>query len=108
MSGAAERTEAFWRLVEPRLAAGQVERGTVMGRPCVRADGDFVAMPHSKTGALIVKLPADRVSELVADGSGQAFAPAGRVFKEWLAVPDYDEARWAALVEEALSPPRPS
>ena len=102
MSGAGDGEDLFWRLVQPRLDRGAVERGTLMGRPCIRAGGDFAAMPHSKTGALIVKLTEERVRALVDEGVGEPFAPAGRVFREWLAVPDVDEARWAALIEEVV------
>jgi hypothetical protein len=60
-------------------------------------------MIHTKTGELIVKLSADRVSELVEAGSVESFAPNGRVFREWALVPDTDEAAWAPLVAEATA-----
>lgn len=101
MSGAETRAQLFWRLVEGALEQGSLTKGTIMGRPCVRRDDDFVAMPHSKTGGLIVKLDRERVQKLIDDGSGQEFAPAGRVFKEWLLVPDAAEGVWSQLIAEA-------
>ena len=71
-----------------------------MGHDCLRAAGNFFAMV-SNDGALIVKLPADRVADLIDGGSGTSFAPAGKVFREWLAVSEPDPDRWALLMEEA-------
>ncbi len=60
--------ELFWEVAEQHLAAGAIERGTIMGQPCVRAAGNgFVAMPDHRTGALIARLSEDRVGELIGD-----------------------------------------
>ncbi len=42
-----------------------------------------------------------RVKDLVQQSVGKSFAPAGRLFKEWVLVEAYDEARWLQLMEEA-------
>lgn len=91
----------FWELLEPMLAAGEVEEGTVMGSPCVRVGGEFVAMPNRREGGMVVKLPRQRVDELIEDGSGLPFAPAGKVFREWVHVPRFDEEVWLGLVGES-------
>lgn len=96
-------SDLFWGIVEPLLASGDLERDTIMGRPCVRRGGEFVATSHSKTGHLIVRIDADRVAELIEEGVGVPFAPAGRVFREWLDVAEFDETRWRALINEAAS-----
>jgi hypothetical protein len=93
--------EMFWDLVEPMYADPAVRRSTMMGLPCVRFDGRFFASLDRRTGALLVKLPAERVAALVAAGKGEPFAPAGRVFREWVAVPRPDRRGWAALLAEA-------
>jgi hypothetical protein len=49
----------------------------MMGSCCLRVDGEFTAMIHTKTGELIVKLPAGRVAELVEAGTVETFAPTG-------------------------------
>ena len=93
--------ELFWDLVEPMYADPAVRRSTMMGFPCVRAGDRFFASLEHRTGALLVKLPAERVAELVAAGHGEPFAPAGRVFREWVAVPRPDRRRWRRLLAEA-------
>jgi hypothetical protein len=96
-----EKDELFWDLAEPLMAEGVADRSTMMGFPCLRTGGDFFASLDHRTGDLIVKLPADRVTELVESGEGQSFAPAGRTFREWVSMPEPDENRWKQLMDEA-------
>ncbi len=92
----------FEELIEPLLASGAAEEGTIMGRPCLRTPGGaFLAMAGSPAGELIVKIPAARVEELIAAGAGLPFAPAGRRFREWVRVPQRDPVLWQALLDEA-------
>jgi hypothetical protein len=93
--------EDFWDLVEPLLASGEAETGTMMGTSCLRADGEFAAMFSAKFGGLIVKLPRDRVAELIESGVGEPFAPAGKVFKEWTSIADFDDDKWFDLISES-------
>jgi uncharacterized protein (TIGR02453 family) len=93
--------DLFWDLVEPMYADPAVQRSTMMGLPCVRLDGRFFASLDRRTAALLVKLPRERVDRLIADGVGEPFAPAGRVFREWVAVPTADRRRWRRLLTEA-------
>ena len=98
----AEYTTAFWLLAEELLGEPDVEKGTLMGTACLRARGKFLATVQRKTGHLVVKLSADRVLEIVEEGVGLPFAPAGRVFKEWVAVPTLDVDVWRGLLREGL------
>ena len=50
-----------------------------------------------------MKLPRERVDALIATGTGQPFAPAGKVFREWIAIPPADRRRWRALLRESIS-----
>ena len=93
--------ELFWDLIEPMYADPAVRRSTMMGLPCVRLDGRFFASLDRRSGALLVKLPAERVAHLVAAGHGEPFAPAGRVFREWAAFPPERFAHWPAYLERA-------
>lgn len=101
-SGTPVDDELFWELAEPLLANG-AERSTMMGHPCLRIDGDFFASLERRTGDLIVKLPAERVNELIDAGQAEPFAPAGRRFKEWALITDRDEARWQQLLNDAIT-----
>ncbi|MEL6894184.1 MAG: hypothetical protein AAFP84_21515 [Actinomycetota bacterium] len=96
--------ELFWELAEPHLAAGRLVEGTMMGHQCLRtaASNEFVATVTRREGYVVVKLPAGRVGALIDDGVGTSFAPAGKVFKEWLALPDVDEATWESLLAESI------
>lgn len=95
--------ELFWELAARHLARPDVTRSTMMGFPCLRVAGEYFASTHRTTGDLIVKLPAPRVDELIAGGRAEPFAPSGRRFREWAAVPNPDAGEWAALLDEALA-----
>lgn len=90
----------FWDVAEELLARPDVEEGTMMGHRCLRVNGGFAAMHSTREDSLIVKLTEARVDELVDEGVGQPFAPAGKVFKEWVLVSD--PSAWAALMREAV------
>ena len=77
-------------------AAPPREKG--FGSGTLRAGGKIFAMPHR--GALVVKLPKDRVAELIGEGSGGPFATGERVMKEWVAL-KVDERHWLPLAREA-------
>lgn len=94
-------TEFFWDLVEPLLGEPGIDEGTLMGFPCLRVNGDFFGTCDHRSGHLIVKVDRDRVVELIDSGLGQPFAPAGRVFKEWVLIERRDEDTWLALLAEA-------
>ena len=64
---------------------------------------EFLALVDYKGSGLVVKLPRARVTELIEAGVGQPFAPAGKVFKEWLAVPKSDRRRWRTLLREGIA-----
>jgi hypothetical protein len=93
----------FWDLAQPLLTLPEVQRSTMMGLPCLRVDGAFFASCDRTTGDLLVKLPEARVDALVASGAANAFAPAGRRFREWAAVPESKSRSWRRLLEDALT-----
>ncbi len=95
------REELFWDLANEMYTDPAVAEGTMMGFPCLRVNGQFFASLDKNTKNMIVKLPAARVEELVASGHGLPFAPSGRVFREWTALPVPDEETWRAFLHEA-------
>ena len=101
--GEATDSELFWDLIdELQLEDQRVEEGTIMGGRCARVDGEFLALVDFKGSGMVVKLPAARVAELIAEGVGASFAPAGRVFKEWVAVGRARSERWSGLLREGV------
>lgn len=90
----------FWAMAAPHLEDG-AERSTMMGFPCLRIGGKFFATLDHKTGDLIVKLEAERVDVLIESGTGAAFAPAGRRFKEWVTISNRDPDMWLELLDDA-------
>lgn len=95
--------DLFWSLAQELMAEHpNVVEGTIMSGRCLRVGDEFLALPDYKGAGLVVKLNAERVAELIANGVGQPFAPATRVFKEWVSVPTPDRRRWKALLQEGL------
>ena len=101
MDEAAAKKTLFWQLAEALIAAGTATRATMMGFPCLRTDGRFFASIQPRSGDLIVKLPSARVLALIREGIGRPFVPNGRVFREWVEVPQADQERWSQLLAEA-------
>ena len=94
-------------LTDDLLYDPAVGRSTMMGYPCVRRAGRFFASFDTRAEALVVKLPRERVADLIADGIGEPFAPNGRVFREWVTIPEPDAAVWELLLAEARPSPHP-
>jgi hypothetical protein len=93
--------ELYDELTDDLLYDPAIGRSTMMGYPCVRLAGRFLATYDEKAGSLVVKLPSERVTDLVR-GTGDQFAPAGKVFREWVAIPTVDRRLWRTLLAEAV------
>ena len=95
--------DLFWDVARELMNDDErLVQGTIMSSQCLRVGKEFCAMPHHKAQGIVVKLPKERVSEIIEAGDGESFAPAGKVFKEWLAVLELDEARWRQLLLESI------
>ena len=101
-SGGDDARALYDALTDDLLYDPAIGRATMMGYPCVRLAGRLVASYDDKTGRLVVKLSRDRVAELIADGKGDPFAPAGKVFREWVAIVTLDRTLWQTLLTEAV------
>jgi hypothetical protein len=100
--------EARWAtLVERILADGQATYGNAdtgpkraFGSTSLKTEGRIFAMLVK--GRLVVKLPANRVDQLVDEGAGRRFDPGhGRIQREWLDVDSDDLETWTALASES-------
>ena len=105
----------FWQLAEELAAADpRIVEGTIMNGRCLRVGREFLALVDFKGSGLVVKLPKGRVEGIIESGDGRPFAPAGRVFKEWLSVPEPNRRRWRSLLREGIefvgkeNPPSPT
>ncbi len=96
--------DLFWRIAA-KLAAEdpRIVEGTIMNGRCLRVGREFLALVDYRDSGLVVKLPRARVDELIAAGTGKPFAPAGRVFREWVSVPVPSARRWEALLREGVA-----
>jgi hypothetical protein len=70
------------------------------GSGALKLNGKIFAMMSSK-GQFVVKLPKERVDELVASGQGEYFDPGhGRLMKEWVVIKG-TKTPWIDLAKEA-------
>ncbi len=93
----------FWELAAPLLGQAGVTRSTMMGFPCLRLDGDFFATCDHRSGHLVVKLDELQVCALIDAGRAEPFAPNGRRFREWAAIPYARRRTWARQLDAAFA-----
>lgn len=101
-SGGDDARDLYDELTDDLLYDPAIGRATMMGYPCVRLAGRFLASYDDKAGCLVLKLPRQRVTQLVENGDGDQFAPAGKVFREWVSIPTVDRSLWQTLLAEAV------
>jgi hypothetical protein len=79
-----------------------LEQARMMNAVGLKTAGKFFAFVRN--GELVVKLPRERVDELVASGEGGHFDRGqGKPMKEWATLRPADQTSCAAYVEEARS-----
>jgi hypothetical protein len=82
------------RTVSPPAEGGK------FGSSGLKVNGKIFAMLSK--GELVVKLPRQRVDELIAAGKGTRFDPGhGRLMKEWASISPRHAREWPGLAEEA-------
>ncbi|HLK36705.1 MAG TPA: hypothetical protein VKU41_08125 [Polyangiaceae bacterium] len=75
--------------------------GRKFGSNGLKTNGKIFAL--FTQGTLVIKLPKERVAELVASDVGKLFDPGhGRLMKEWLTVTS-PKASWTGLAKEAFA-----
>jgi TfoX N-terminal domain len=98
-----EAEELFDRVVRKFADDPEVEPpkpGGAFGTSALKVRGKIFAMVSQ--GSLVVKLPSERVQELLAAGVGAPFdAGKGRPMKEWVRIGPARSRRWAQLAQEA-------
>jgi hypothetical protein len=85
---------------EPGVELASGRRG--FGRGTLQVGGHIFAMISH--GRLVLKLPNDRVAELIATGAGGPFdAGKGTPLAEWIALDSADDETWRHLAREAAA-----
>lgn len=79
-----------------------VQISTMMGTKCLRFHDAFLGMFFDKADALIVKLPATRVNELLETDEGLEFNYTKKRFKEWVLIPSEASDEFERFMLEAL------
>ena len=100
--GSVGARDLYDELTDDLLYDPAIGRASMMGYPCVRLAGRFLASYDDKAPRLVVKLPRERVTELIDHGRGDPFAPAGKVFREWVSIPTVDRGLWQQVLAEAV------
>ena len=94
------RSQAAWQAV---LASQRSKKGNTMGKKfgteSLSVQGKVFAM-HYK-GNLVLKLPRERVAQLMSDGQGDPFTLGKRTMAEWVSVSPKRAREWPAMAEEA-------
>jgi hypothetical protein len=87
-----------WEDLVDRSCDGDVTAGTMFGCPGLRTGRKFLAIWWHER--LVVKLPADRLAELVAAGQAEPFEPMeGRRMNGWAVL--HDGVAWDPVIAEA-------
>ena len=99
--------EAYAKIVRAFASSAGVTTGAKgkrgFGSSALRTKDRIFAMVSSK-GAFVVKLPRQRVDELVASGAGTRFDPGrGRIMKEWVELDATLQDSWLEIAREAKS-----
>lgn len=99
-----EAEALFWSLAtELSQEDPRVVEGTIMNGRCLRVGEAFLALVDYKGSGLVVKLERKRVDVLIASGVGRPFAPAKKVFREWVSIPEPNRALWRSLLLEGIA-----
>jgi TfoX/Sxy family transcriptional regulator of competence genes len=100
-SQAADDGQQFEHISAALLKHQGVEHGRMFGSDGLKISGKVFAMQVN--GALVVKLPVDRVQALVNAKQASLFDPGhGRPMKEWVSIATGTAQAWQALAEESL------
>ena len=103
--------ERFKDLVDAMVAQSEATHSNdaskgarrMFGSTSLKTGGKMFAFLHKKEW-LVVKLPGDRVSALVAEGQGERFDPgSGRLQREWFVLDSQSADDWLNLATEAES-----
>lgn len=95
-----ETNDLFATVAEVLSGNPTVTRAKMFGADGLKVNGKFFATFFKE--AFVIKLPKNRVDELVKAGQGDYFDPGmGHVMKEWVAIDPSASAEWINLAKES-------
>jgi TfoX/Sxy family transcriptional regulator of competence genes len=90
----------FQSVIEAFSGDSSIKPAKMFGADGLKVNGKFFATFFK--GAFVIKLPKERVEELVKAGKGEYFDPGmGKVMKEWVAIDLSASKEWIALAKES-------
>jgi len=92
----------FDPLAQAFLQRDGVDIGRMFAREGLRIRGKIFAF-LGFDGELILKVPADRIEILIAEGDAERMVMRGRPLREWVTVAPSRADRWGDLMEEAYA-----
>jgi len=93
---------SYDRTVDKIIQEHGVERSTMMKTPCLRYNGEFMAMMFEKESALIIKVSPQRVDQLINEGKGRAFNFTKKRFKKSVLIPLEFEDEYETYILESF------
>lgn len=88
----------FDRLASVYAEVPGVTRTTMMGHPSLKVGRAIFASSRHDGDTVALRLPAERVAALIADGTGAAFTPGRTPVATWVEI---EGVAWDRLVELA-------
>ena len=92
----------FWEIANPLVKRSGVTRSTMMGYPCLRLHRDFFASWDPQHHQLVVRLDSTTATKMIETRQADPFAPAGRRFREWVALSVEHRDRWEFVIQDAF------
>jgi len=83
-----------------------LRRGKAFGLPVIKVGGKIAAA--FQDGQLVLKLPRERIAELIDREHGAPFSAYGKTMTGWVALSAAADEEWLALTEEAVAFVRPA
>lgn len=95
-----EAAEKAWHdVLQAQASKGDITTARKFGTDSLSVGGKVFAMNYK--GNLVVKLPRDRVADLLRTGLAEPFVLGRRAMREWVAVSPRAGKDWTSIAEEA-------
>jgi hypothetical protein len=103
---ATDANDRFEDLIGELEGMPDLRRGKAFGSPVIKVGGKIAA--SYRDGQLVLKLPPERIAELIEREQGALFSAYGKTMTGWIALSPAADAEWLPLTEEAIAFVRPA